>query len=95
MRRGISIAMVIFGLAVVITGIWNWFPPFDTMFFPPHAISSFVFGLLAIVHIWLNWKPLVRCFKGLGRWWILVGLGYALVIYMGIIVPVFTVTGIF
>ena len=95
MRRGISVAMVIFGLLMLISGIQKLFPPFNTMLFPPHIISSFILGILAIIHIWLNWKPLVRCFKGLGWWWVLVGLGYALVIYMGIIVPVFTITGIF
>ena len=89
MRRGIGIAMVIFGLAMVITGIWNFFPPFNTMFFPPHVINACIFGLLAAVHIWLNRKPVVRHFKRLRWWWILVGLGFAAVIYLGIIMPIF------
>ena len=88
MRRGISIAMVIFGVATAITGIWNIFPPFDTIITPPHMISSFIFGILAVIHIWLNWKPILRYFKGLGWWWGLVGLGCAFVIWAGIIAPV-------
>ena len=94
MRRGVSIAMVIFGLSMVITGVWNIFPPFDTRFFPAHAISSFVFGILIVIHIWLNWKSIVRYFKGLGWWWVLVGVGCALIIWMGVLVPIFTITGI-
>jgi len=89
MKRVIGIAMVIFGLAMVITGIWNLFPPFNTMLFPAHIIPSFIFGLLVVVHIWLNWKLLGRYFKRLGRWWILVGLGFLLAIYLGIIMPIF------
>ena len=89
MRRVISIAMVIFGLATAITGIWEFFPPVNTMFFPGHAIPACVFGLLAAVHIWLNQKPVVRYFKGLGLKWILVGLGFLLVIWSGFILPVF------
>ena len=95
MRRVISIAMVLFGLNVLITGIWNIFPPFDTMFFPAHGINSFAFGILAVIHVWLNWKPIVRYFKGLGWWWILTGLGILLVIWAGIIVPVLYISGVF
>jgi len=95
MRRGIGIAMVIFGLATVMTGIWNFFPPFDTMFYPPHVINACIFGLLAIVHVWLNWKSIVRYFKGLGWWWILAGLGFVLVIWAGIIVPVLYITSVY
>jgi cytochrome b subunit of formate dehydrogenase len=63
MRRVLSIAMVIAGLVMAITGIWKFFPPFDTEFFPPHVISAFVFTGLVIIHIWLNRKPLIRYFK--------------------------------
>ena len=95
MRRGISISMAIFGLAMIITGVWNFFAPFNAMFFPAHVFNSCIFGLLVVVHIWINWKPLVRYFKGLGRWWILVGLGFAIVVWSGIIVPIFIIVGIF
>ena len=87
MRRSISIAMAVFGLAMLITGIENLFPPFDTMSFPPHIITSFIFGVLAVIHIWLNWKPLIRYFRGLGRWWGLVGLGFALIILSTVVMP--------
>ena len=89
MRRVIGIAMVIFGLTTALTGIWNFFPPFNTVFYPPHAINSCVFGLLAAIHIWLNRKPVLRYFKGLRKGWILVGLGFAAIIYAGIILPIF------
>ena len=95
MRRGISIAMVIFGLATVITGIQKFFPPFDTIFYPPHIITSCIFGLLAVIHIWLNRKPIVRYFKGLRRWWILVGLGVLLVIWASVIMPILYVVEVF
>ena len=94
MRRGIGIAMVLFGLTMLITGIWNIFPPFDAMFFPAHGINSFAFGILAVIHIWLNWKTIVRYFKGLGRWWILVGLGFLGVVWSVVIVPVLYVAGV-
>ena len=89
MRRVISIAIVIVGLAMAITGIWKLFPPFDARFFPPHVINSFIFSVLVIIHIWLNRKPIIRYFKGLRWWWILVGLGFAAVVWVGAIMPVF------
>ncbi len=88
MRRVISIAMVIFGFTMVITGILKLFPPFNDMTFPPHIINSCIFGVLAVTHAWLNRKPIVRYFKGLGRWWILVGLGFLLVIWSVVIMPI-------
>ena len=94
MRRVISIAMVLFGFNVLVSGIWNIFPTFDTMFFPAHAVNSFAFGILAIIHVWLNWKPIIRYFKGLGRWWVLVGLGFLGVIWSVVIVPVLYVAGV-
>ncbi|MFC1932503.1 hypothetical protein ACFLXU_02585 [Chloroflexota bacterium] len=94
MKRVISIALGVFGLAMLITGIWNMFPPFDTMFFPAHVIPSSVFGILLIIHVWLNWKPIIRYFKGLGWWWILAGVGFLLVIWAGIVVPVFYISGV-
>ena len=93
MRRIMGIAMVILGLAMVTTGIWNLFPPFNTVLFPPHIITSFIFGVLVVIHIWVNWKPITRYFKGLGRWWIPVGVGFAAVIWVGIIMPILVKTG--
>ena len=88
-----GIIMVILGLAMAITGIWNFFPPFDTMFFPPHAITSCIFGVLVVVHVCLNQKSIAKYFKGLGRWWILAGVGFAAVIWVGIILPILVKTG--
>lgn len=88
MKRGIGIAMVIFGLAMAITGIQKLFSPANDMFYPPHVIISCIFGLLVVTHIGLNWKPIGRYFKGLGRWWVLVGLGFAAIIVVAII-PLF------
>ena len=94
MRRVISLAMVFFGLATLMTGIWNLFPPFDEKLFPPHIISSFTLGLLAIIHVWLNWRTIIRYVQGLGWWWILAGIGFLLVIWMGIIAPVLNIAGV-
>lgn len=88
MRRGISIALVIFGLAMLVSGIQKLFPPADDRFYLPHVINSFIFAVLVCVHLWLNRKSIVRYFKGLGQWWLLVGLGLAAIIVVGII-PLF------
>ena len=93
MRRWMVIAMVILGLNMVITGIWNLFPPFNTMLFLPHVITSCIFGILAVIHICLNRKPLLGYFKRLRRGWILVGLGFAAVIWVGIILPILVKAG--
>jgi len=95
MRRVISIAMFIFGLSMVITGIMKLFPPFSDITFPAHIVNSIIFGILAVIHTWTNWKPLIRYFKGLGWWWVLVGLGFLLVIWSVILMPTFIITGIF
>jgi len=88
MKRGIGIALVIFGLAMLISGIQKLFPPSNEIFYPPHVINACIFGLLVFVHIWLNWKSIGRHFKRLGRWWILVGFGFAAVIVVAVI-PLF------
>jgi hypothetical protein len=87
--------MVISGLSMVITGILKLFSPFSDMTFPAHIINSFIFAVLAITHVWLNRKPLLRYFKGLRWWWVLVGLGFVLVIWSVVIVPTLIVTGVF
>ena len=88
MRRGISIALAIFALAMLVSGIQKLFPPANDIFYRPHVVISFIFGFLVVVHLWLNRKSIVRYFKGLGRWWLLVGLGLAAIIVVGII-PLF------
>jgi len=94
MRRGIGIAMVIFGIWAVISGISQFFPPFDTEFDVGHVMSACIFGLLFGIHVWLNRKPAVGYFKGLGRWWILIGLGVAGIIFEGIVVTILMVMGV-
>jgi hypothetical protein len=93
MRRGISVAMVIFGLPTVLTGIWQFFPPFNDMFYMPHVTTACIFGLLVGIHIWLNRKPIVRYFKGLGWQWILIGLGVVYIIWIGIAMPILLMGG--
>ena len=89
MRRVIGIAMVVFGLNMVITGIWNFFSPFNTIFYTPHVANACIFGALAIIHVILNRKPLLQYFKRLGGRWTLVGILSFFIIYLGIIVPIF------
>ena len=75
MRRAVSIALVVTGLFSAVTGIWNFFPPFSESFSPGHAIGACIFGALCVIHVWLNWKPIIKYLKALGWWWILVGIG--------------------
>jgi hypothetical protein len=94
MKRGISVAMVLFGFNMLVTGILNIFPPFDTVFFPSHVVNSIVFGVLAIIHVWLNWKQIIRYFQGLRWWWTLVGVGFLGVVWSVVIMPMFYITGV-
>jgi hypothetical protein len=95
MRRVIGIAMVISGIWALISGISQFIPPFDTIFDPGHVVSACSFAVLVGIHICLNAKPLVRYFKGLGRWWILIGFVVAgTIVFEGIIVTVLIATGV-
>lgn len=75
MRRAVSVALVVTGLFSAVTGVWNFFPPFSESFSPGHAIGASIFGALCVVHVWLNWKSILRYLKNLGWWWILVAAG--------------------
>ena len=75
MRHAVSVALVVTGLFSAVTGIWNFFPPFSESFSPGHAIGACIFGILCVIHVWLNWKSVLRYFKRLGWWWILVAAG--------------------
>ena len=86
MRRAISIMLVVTGLFSVVTGIWNFFPPFSESFSPGHAIGACIFGTLSVIHVWLNWKPILRYLKNLGWWWILVAAGLIATV-MVVIIP--------
>lgn len=88
MRRGISIALLLFGLSMAMGGICKLFPPYNKMFYPPHISSSFIFVILAVIHVWLNRKPLISYFKRLKLLgWMLVGLGIVTILWMGVGLP--------
>jgi hypothetical protein len=86
-KRIVSIALALSGLFTAATGIWNFFPPFIGSFSPGHAVGAGIFCAICIIHIWLNWKPLLWYFKGLGGWWCPVILGLIGIISV-IIIPV-------
>ncbi|MFC2038904.1 hypothetical protein ACFLUG_03945 [Chloroflexota bacterium] len=85
MRRPVSVILFITGLFTLVTGVWNFFPPVNATFSPGHAIGASIFGALSIIHVWLNWKPILNYSKSLGWWWILVALGLIASIVVGII----------
>ena len=87
MRRAVSVGLVVVGLFSIVTGIWNFVPPFSESFSPGHAIGASIFGALCIVHVWLNWKPILNYLKRLGWWWILVTLGLIANV-MVIVIPI-------
>ena len=86
MRRAVSIMLVVTGLFSAVTGIWNIFPPFSESFSPGHAVGACLFGVLCVIHVWLNWKPIMKYLRNLGWWWIFVGLGLIATV-MVVIVP--------
>jgi hypothetical protein len=85
MRRLVSIILVLTGLFTIITGIWNFFPPFNKSFSPGHAVSACIFGSLCVIHFWLNWKSICKYLKGLGWKWLWVVSGLLAIIIVGII----------
>ena len=85
MRRVIGIFLVITGLFTAVTGIWNFFPPFSLSFSPAHAFGSCIFGVLCIIHVWLNWKSILRYFRSLGWWWLPVALSLIAILVLAII----------
>ena len=93
MRRGIGIALVIFGVATAVTGIWQLFPPFTNGVQPVHAIPAISLGILFCIHAWLNRKPLLRYFKGLGLKWGYIALGILIILWMGIGAPLMQMRG--
>ena len=85
MRRVIAILLVIAGLFTAMTGIWNFFPPYSLSFSPAHAVGSCIFGVLCIIHVWLNWKSILRYFRGLGWSWLPVALAFIAIVALAII----------
>jgi len=95
MRRVIGIAMVIAGVWAVISGISQFFPPFDMLFDIGHVVSACIFAALVITHVCLNAKTIVRYFEGLGRWWILIGFVVAgTIVFEGIVVTILIIMGV-
>jgi hypothetical protein len=88
MRRVISMSMIIIGLWAIATGIWQFFSPYNKGIEPTHIIPAFLFGLLTIAHVWLNRKPVLRYFRGLGFRWIPIGLGDLVVLWASIGLPI-------
>lgn len=86
MRRVISLSLFVTGLFSAVTGAWNYFPPFSESFSPGHAIGASLFGVLCIIHVWLNWKPILRYLKDLRWWWIFIGLGITATVLV-IVIP--------
>ena len=97
MRRTVSILLVLFGLGTILCGIRNFpipcFATFVKQFDVGHAIISSIFSILLIIHVWLNRKPLFRYFGRLGWWWLPIGLGFAGIIWGGIIVTILIALG--
>jgi hypothetical protein len=85
MRSAVSIILVITGLFTIITGIWNFFPPFNKAFSPGHAVGACIFSSLCIIHAWLNWKSIWRYLMGLGWKWLLLASGLTAIVMVGII----------
>jgi len=74
LRRPVTIALGVLGLFSLVTGIWNFFPPFNTEFSPGHAVGACALGVVGVVHAWLNWNTILRYLAGLGWWrWVLIG----------------------
>ena len=95
MRRVIGIAMVIAGVWAVISGISQFFPPFDMLFDIGHVVSACIFAALVITHVCLNAKTIGKYFKGLGRWWILIGFVVAgSIVFEGIVVTILIIMGV-
>lgn len=74
-RKATSLALVVTGLLTLITGLWNFFPPFNDRFSPGHAYGACVFAALCLVHVWLNRGAVRKYLKRVGWRWLLVGSG--------------------
>jgi membrane protease YdiL (CAAX protease family) len=92
MRRVIGILLIISTSNLVLAAVRNLpipqFANFSKAFDVGHAISGGMFVILLTIHLWLNRKPLGRYFRKLGWWWIPVGLGFAGVVWGGVIMTI-------
>jgi hypothetical protein len=74
-------------VGLTLTGLWTMLSGFQMMIVPPvaghaqHVAPAFLFIIFMGLHTWLNWKPLLLRFKGLGWKWGLVGIGLAIILF--------------
>ena len=90
MRRGISIALILNVIWLILTGIWQLFPPFNKQVDPHHIIPVVLFIILLTIHLWLNRKPIFKYFKGLGWKWVLIAIWIIGILWVVIGVPIIT-----
>ena len=97
MRRPVTILLVLFAINEILAGLRHMPIPclavLTTDFDWAHAVTASLFSVLFIIHAWFNRRTIVRYFRDLHYWWILVGLGIALLLWSGIVNPVLTVLG--
>ena len=97
MRRPIAILLILFGFHEILAGLRHMpvplFAALSTEFDWIHAITASLFCVFFTIHAWFNRRSIIYYFSKLGRWWILVGLGIALLIWSGIISPILTILG--
>ncbi len=84
-RRTISIILVITGLFTAVTGLWNFFPPFNSSFSPGHAVGASIFGIVCFIHTVLNLNSIIKYFKSLGWWWLAAAAGLAVTFAVALI----------
>jgi hypothetical protein len=74
-RKATSLALVVSGSFTMVTGLWNFLPPFSETFSPGHAVGACVFSALCLVHVWLNWTAIRRYLTRSAWGWALIALG--------------------
>jgi hypothetical protein len=98
MRRVISILLILFTSLVLLGAVRNLpvaqFDNFSKQFDIGHAVSGGIFFILLCIHLWLNRQALALYFSKLRWWWILVGLGFAAVVWGGIGITILVSLGI-
>lgn len=74
-RKVTSLALVITGLLTLVTGLWNFFSPYNGAFSPGHAYGASIFAALCLIHVWLNRGAVNRYLRRVGWRWLLAGSG--------------------
>ena len=73
MRSFVSIGIALTGIWTVLSGLVMLIvPPIDSH--AHHVAPAILFVIFMVLHTWLNWKPLLLRFRGLGWKWALVGV---------------------